>query len=482
MVNQGLFQSQSQRQEQIMAPQQIQSLEVLLASIQELQTKISQELSENPTLEQTTPGNEDLSGDILTNTESAQKNETNEEQRENDDAGIAELVRLADSWRNNISAKGASTYSPEDAEKRQFLFDSLTVEQSLQEFLLEQLRFRDVDSTTAKLAELVIGSIDDSGYLKSIPADLATVSGVSLEEMERIIHFVQSFDPPGIGARDIKECLLLQLERKGLKKSPLYTLVKKHLENVGANKLPMVAKRMNVGIDELRSMIAQIKELSPHPGAHLAPDAPQFITPEVTISEVDGEFVAVANNDHIPKLQLSQNYIKILEDPSTPRDVKEYIRENLNKSKALMKSISQRQSTIMRIAQVILDSQYDFFRHGVEQLKPLTMQQVADKLGIHETTVSRAIANKYMLTPRGLFEFKFFFSAGYQSESGEDISSRSVMEKIKDIISKENTAKPYSDQKISEMLKEQGLNVARRTVAKYRESMSIPTSNLRKEF
>ena len=465
-----------------MAPQQIQSLEVLLASIQELQAKISEELTENPTLEQITPGNEELSGDILTNTESAQKNETTAEQRANDDAGMAELVRLADSWRDNIGGSGPSTYSPEDAEKRQYLFDSLTIEQSLQESLLEQLRFRDVDADTAKLAELVIGSIDDSGYLRSIPADLATVSGVTLEEMQRIIRFVQSFDPPGIGACDIKECLLLQLERKGLKTSPLHTLVSKYLDDVGANKLPMVAKRMNVEIEELREMISQIKELSPHPGAHLAPGAPQFITPEVTILEEEGEFVAVANNEHIPRLQLSQNYIKILEDPSTSHEVKEYIRENLNKSKALMKSISQRQSTIMRIAQVILDSQYDFFRHGVEHLKPLTMQQVADKLGLHETTVSRAIANKYIQTPRGLFEFKYFFSAGYKSESGEEISNRSVMEKIKDIISKEDTTKPYSDQKLSEMLKEKGLNVARRTVAKYRESMSIPTSNLRKEF
>ena len=481
MVSQGLFQSQSQRQEQIMAPQQIQSLEVLLASIQELQTKISEELAENPTLEQTTPGNEDLSGDILTNTESAQKNETATEQRENDDAGMAELARLTDSWQNNIPS-GTSTYSAEDAEKRQYLFDSLTVEQSLQEFLLEQLRFRDVDPKTEKLAELVIGSIDDSGYLRSIPADLATVSGVSMDEMERVIHFVQSFDPPGIGALDIKECLLLQLERKGLKKSSLYTLVKKHLEDIGSNKLPFIAKKMNVEIEELRDMIAQIKELSPHPGAYLAPDSPQFITPEVTIKEIDGEFIAVPNNDHIPRLQLSQNYIKILENPSTPHDVKEYIRENLNKSKALMKSISLRQSTIMRIAEVILDTQYDFFKHGVEHLKPLTMQQVADKLDIHETTVSRAIANKYIQTPKGLFEFKYFFSAGYQSESGEEISNRSVMEKIRDIISKEDTSKPYSDQKLSEILKEKGLNVARRTVAKYREAMSIPTSNLRKEF
>lgn len=466
-----------------MAPQQIQSLEVLLASIQELQTKISQELADNPTLEQISHGNEDLSGDILTSTESGQKNETSDERRENDDAGLAELARLADSWRNSFHDAGTSTFSAENAEKRQYLFDSLTIEQSLQEYLMEQLRFQDVDEKTAKLAELVIGSIDNSGYLRSITADLATVSGVSLEEMERVIRFVQTFDPPGIGACDIRECLLLQIERKGLRNTPLYKLVSRHLDDIAANKLPLVAKRMNVTIDELRGLLDEMKQFNPHPGAHLAPESSVFITPEATIIEDDdGVLALVPNKEHIPRLQLSQNYLKILEDPSTAPDVKEYIREKMNKSKALMKSIDQRQSTIMRISEVILDTQYEFFKHGIDRLKPLTMQQVADKLGLHETTVSRAIANKYIQTPRGLLEYKFFFSSGYQAESGEEVSNRSVMEKIREIIVREDTSKPYSDQKISEMLKEQGLNVARRTVAKYRESMGIPPSNLRREF
>ncbi|NOY74698.1 MAG: RNA polymerase factor sigma-54 [Kiritimatiellaeota bacterium] len=465
-----------------MAPQQIQSLEVLLASIQELQMKISQELSENPTLEQVSPGNEELSGDILSNTESVQKNETPEERRENDDDGMAELARLADSWRGGDQNGPTTAFSAEAAEKRQYLFDSLTVEQSLQEYLSEQLRFLDIDDKTAELAELVIGSIDDSGYLRSITADLATVSGVSLEEMERVVRLVQTFDPPGICARDIKECLLLQLEHRGLKKTSLHALVRNHLDDVAANRLPLVAKRMKVTMDELREMLDALKHFNPHPGAHLAPDSPQFITPEATIVENEDGYTVVPNKSHIPKLRLSQQYLKILEDPTTPPDVKEYIREKLNKSKALMKSLDQRQSTIMRISEVILDTQHDFFEHGIEHLKPLTMQQVADRLGIHETTVSRAIANKHIQSPRGLFEYKFFFSSGYQSDSGEEVSNRSVMEKIKDIIALEDPKKPHSDQKISDMLKKLGLNVARRTVAKYRESMRIPTSNLRKEF
>ena len=480
MVNQGLFQSQTQRQEQVMAPQQIQSLEVLLASVQELHTRISQELAENPTLEQLTPGNEVLSGDIVAATESVQKDQTKEERRELDDGDLAELANLAAIGRDALFSGGG--HSAEDAEKRQFLFDSLTVEQSLQDYLLDQLRFHDVDDETARLAELVIGSIDDYGYLRSIPEDLATVAGVSSGRMEEVIRFVQTFEPPGICARDLRECLLLQIERAGLKDTPIQALVAKHLDDVAANRLPRVAKLMNVSMDELRGMLDELKRFPPHPGSSLVSDTPQYITPEATIVEDGDDFLIVPNKNHIPKLRISQNYLNILEDPNASDDVKEYIRDKINKSKALIKSVEQRQSTIMRIAEVILDTQHDFFKYGVEKLKPLTMQQVADRLGLHETTVSRAIANKYIQTPRGLFDFKYFFSSGYQSSNGEEVSNRSVMEKIKDIIARENTSKPYSDQKISEILKENGLDVARRTVAKYRESMGIPTSNLRKEY
>lgn len=482
MAEQGLFQTQGLRQEQILAPQQIQSLEILLAPLLELQAKVSQELESNPTLEQESAGNEDLAGDVLTEADSAQKESTGEEKKELDDDGVAELMQLADVWHDFLPAGNSVQSSPEDEEKRQHFFDSLTLEQSLQDQLMEQLRMVNTDDKTRKLAELIIGSIDDTGYLRSILADLATVGEADMKEMKKALDLVQSFEPPGIGAENLKECLLLQLKRQGNKNTQLSKLIRNHMDDIGANKLPVISRKMGISMDELHGLIDEIRTLNPYPGSVMSPNKPIFILPEVSVEEKKGKFVIVSNNDHLPKLRISQLYLKLLEDPSTNQETKDYIREKLNKSKALMKSITQRQNTITQIAEVILDTQYEFFKDGVEHLRPLTMQQVADKLDIHETTVSRAIANKYIKTPFGLFEFKFFFSTGYQSNDGEDISSRSVMEKIRDLIAKEDTAKPLSDLKLTNMLKEQGLTVARRTVAKYREEMGIPSSHLRKEY
>lgn len=482
MAEQGLYQTQGLRQEQILAPQQIQSLEILLAPLLELQAKVSQELESNPTLEQESAGNEDLAGDVLTETDSAQKESTGEEKREIDDDGLSELIQMADVWHDFLPMGNSINTSSEDEEKRQHFFDSLTTEQSLQDQLMEQLRIVDTDDKTRQLAELIIGSIDDSGYLRSILADLATVGEADMKEMKKALKLVQSFDPPGIGAENLKDCLLLQLKHKDEKNPQLTKLIRNHMEDIASNKLPVISKKMGITMNELHDLISQMRNLNPYPGSVLSPNDPVFILPEVTIEEKEGKFIIVSNDDHLPKLRISRLYLKLLEDPTTNQETKEYIREKLNKSKALMKSITQRQTTITQIAEVILDTQYEFFKNGVEDLRPLTMQQVADKLDIHETTVSRAIANKYIKTPFGLFEFKFFFSTGYQSKDGEDISSRSVMEKIRDLIAKEDTSKPLSDLKLAKMLKEQGLTVARRTIAKYREEMGIPSSHLRKEY
>jgi len=482
MIEQGLFQSQTLRQEQILAPQQIQSLEILLAPLLELQAKINLELETNPTLEQDTPGNEELAGDMIANAESAIMAVSDSEKKELDDGGISELIQLSEVWHDFLPVGPLQSFSPDDEKKRQHFFDSLVNEISLQEHLMEQLKHLNINKKQRELAELIIGSVDNTGYLRSILADLATIAEVGVDEMEKALLLIQSFEPPGIAARNIQECLLIQLKRAGNKDIILEELVEYHLQEIGANKLPMVAKKLNLSIEELHSYINKIKKLNPYPGTILASDKPIYIVPEVNIEKVDGKFVVIPNNESIPKLRISQFYLKLLENPSTSKETREYIKEKLLKSKSLIKSLVQRQKTIVRIAQVILERQYEFFEKGIESLKSLTMQSVADKLELHETTISRAIANKYMLTPFGLFEFKFFFSSGFQSSSGEDVSSRSVKEKIRDLIVKENPAKPISDSKIANQLKEQGLSIARRTVAKYREDMGIPSSHLRREF
>ena len=486
MPSQGLIQSQQMKQEQILAPQQIQSLEILVAPLLELQMKVSQELQENPVLEQEKPGGEELAGDVLTDSSSAENDMDDNHSRDDADKTnqeISELLQLADSWQNFlVPAHTGRQYTDEDDEKRHHFFESLTEELSLQEQLLDQLKLAGVDDKTKELAELIIGSVDEQGYLRSHLADLATAGNVSVKEMEKVLEIIHGFDPPGIAARDLKECLLLQLKARGKSKSMAAELVRTHLKELGQNKLPQVARKMRITMQKLNELIAQIRALNPHPGLALAPNNPIFVLPEVIVEKKDDKYVVVSKSDNFPKLRISQFYLKLLEDPDTTEETKNYIKGKLLQGKTLIRSLSQRQSTIKSIAEVIVDSQFDFLEKGVEFLRPLTMQQVADKLDIHETTVSRAIANKYMQTPNGLLEFKYFFSTGFRADDGEVLSNRSIMEKIKDFISNEDTAKPLSDKQIAEMLLSDGLKVARRTVAKYREELDIQPSHLRKEF
>ncbi|MFA7232470.1 MAG: RNA polymerase factor sigma-54, partial [Victivallaceae bacterium] len=455
----------------------------LQAPLLELQEKLNFELERNPIIEQEKNPLEELAGDPMGTVASAE--DPMDTKHDNDDADISDILKLADSWHDSLPpGHSREYYTSEDAEKREFMFSSLVEQPSLQEQLLEQLRLTNIDDKTAKIAEIIIGSIDESGYLRTHTADIAMASNASMNNVEKALQLVQSFEPAGIGARDLRECLLLQLERKEIKNGNLYKLIDKHLEEIGKNHLPQIAKKLNLSINDLNLLIAQIKTLNPFPGSALAPSQPVFVIPELSIEKQnDGEeFVIQSNDSYMPRLRISKTYLDLLEDPLTPPETKSYIREKLVAAKLLMKSLEQRQSTIKRIAQVIIDSQHDFLAKGIEYMRPLTMLQVADKLGLHETTISRAIANKHLQTPYGLFEFKYFFSGGYQTDDGEELSSRSIKEKLRDLILGEDAAKPLSDNKLSTLLKKDGLNVARRTVAKYREDMGIQPSNLRKEF
>ncbi len=479
MPRQQLQLSQQQRQEQILAPQQIQSLEILLAPLLELQMKISAEMVENPVLEVEPPESEISAEEAFDGGDEA----ADEPAADDPDGQIDELIRLADSWQDHLPPWHAQPVHDHDAEeRRRHFFDSLTEESSLQEQLLEQLRLADLPPRTRELAELIVGSIDDHGYLRSHLADLATAAAADLADLEAALKVVQAFDPPGIGARDLRECLLLQLARQGRARSLAAKLVARHLDDIARNRLPQIARDLAVSMDRLQELIAEVRALNPYPGSGLAPDQTIFVVPEVTVERRDDRFVVIPNREHVPRLRLSAFYQQLLEDPGTPAETRDYIKEKFASGKLLIRSLSQRESTIQRIAEVVVDAQYDFLRHGIEHLRPLTMQQVADKLGIHETTVSRAIAGKYMQTPVGLYEFKFFFSGGYQAEDGDEISSRGVMEKIRDLVAREDPAQPLSDLKLAQLLRDQGLPVARRTVAKYREELGIPSSHLRREF
>lgn len=479
--SQGMIQGNELRQEQTLTPQQLLSLDILYAPALELQQKVNQELDTNPILELAEPESDPEAA--LPSSAGAETPELGSE-RDDMEEELAKILQLtASGYASPSEAALPSGFDPEDEEERQaYLFNSIADEVSMQEQLLEQLRCSDASPELAGIAETVIGGIDESGYLKTHPADIATGTGCSIEEAEEAIRLVQSFDPPGIGARDLRECLRIQLQRLGKDSPELLDLVEHHLDEIARNKLPQLAKSMGIPLERLYSDIAEIKKLNPCPGNLISDVRPVYLLPEVTVERDGDEFKVVADDSYIPRLRISKYYLKLLEDPATPDDVRSYIRAKITSGNGLMKSLEQRQKTIKRIADVIVAAQHDFFARGVEYLKPMTMQQVADKLGLHETTISRAIANKYLQTPRGIFEFKYFFTGGFQSKQGEEISSRGVKEIIRDLVERENPASPLSDSKLTALLKERGLDVARRTVAKYREELGIQSSHLRRSF
>ena len=471
-----------------MAPQQIQALEILLATIPELEQKINEELQENPTLELVESGSEQLVGNPVEEDHGGRENGLDEAaQAAEQDETLATLIQLTENWRDYAPpTAGAAGGHPsrEDLERRQYLFDSLTEEPTLQEQLEAQLR--DMDGLSERMRQIcdrIITALDDRGYLRIHLSDLAIALNADLSEVEQGLAIVQSFDPPGIGARDLRECLLLQLERQGERGSLAWRLVDEYLEAVGRNQIPRVAKELGISPEGVYELLERIRRLNPFPGSALSRNTADFVTPEVFIEKNDrGEWVVRSNRDYFPRVRISPFYEKMLKDPNTPKEVKAYIREKLHSSKLLMRAMEQRRSTIERIAEALVEFQKDFLEHGIEHMRPLVMSQVAERIGVHETTVSRAIANKYVQTPHGLFPFRHFFSTGYRGEDGEQVSSLGIKQKIQALVEAEDPRKPLSDAKLAKLLAEQGFRVARRTVAKYREELGIPPSHMRRSY
>ena len=487
MFEQNFSQSQNLKltQEQILAPQQLLSLEVLLAPMMELQEKIEQELETNPVLEKEESNLSEAVGDFLSHSvETADS--TAEDTKSDENAEIAELISLSDNWYDSLPIMGRNS---ENDEKREHMFNSLIEEESLQEHLLSQLRFLDISNKFKSIAEEIIGSIDDHGYLCTPLEDIATSGQFSMNEAEEALKIVQSFEPLGVGARNLAECLMLQLKIKSKalnisddKLDILEKLITEHLDDVSRNKIPQVAKKLKIGVEEVYFLLNDIKKLNPYPANGFSNSNPVYVMAEFEIVEKDGEFQVLSKDGYIPRLKISKNYENLLNSDATSTEDKKYIKEKILSGSMFMKSIEQRQNTITKIANALAQTQTEFLREGVDKLKPLKMQTIADMVEVHETTVSRAIANKYVRTPQGVFPFKYFFSGGFQTEQGEDVSSRGVKEQIKDLIDNENKKKPLSDSKISKLLAEEGVKVARRTVAKYREELGIGSSSLRKEF
>ena len=454
--------SQEMKMQQALSPQLYQSMEILQMSLMDLQQLVKQELSANPTLEAQQP-EADAQIEVETGTQDAEQFD-------------AEMVALGDDW----SGERSSGLGSDAEEKHQFLMESLSEGASLQEQLLEQLMMVDLDAQERGIAELLIGNIDDEGYLQLDLEEMMERPDFPVEMFERVLRSVQGMDPAGVGARDLRECLLLQLERAGETGGEAYALVHDHLDLLGRNRLEEMAGLMELPLERITVLAERVVQLDPKPGLQLSVDAVEMVTPEIFVEEVEGELRVRSNRKPYPRLFLNPRYLELLKDKGTPAETKAYIREKLAKSRLMIQSIDQRISMIEQIAGELVTIQRAFFEQGVEGLRPLNMRTVAERLEVHETTVSRAVAGKYMETPRGLLAMKYFFKPGVRTVSGELVSNEHAKTVLADIIAQEDRKKPYSDARLVALLKERDINISRRTVAKYRDQLKILSSHLRR--
>jgi len=454
--------------QQVLAPQLQQSLQILQVPMLELRNLIQQEIQANPVLEEeiTEPSIEDR-------------------QREQDEfkEEFERLAKLDEEWRDYMAQNNSySGKSQEEEERRQFFFDSIISHETLQQHLMEQLNNGDLEGDDRKTAELIIGNIDDLGFLQSPLEETAQNTGMALEDLQRVLEVIQTFHPVGVGARDLRDCLLIQLRRIGKDQSLEYRIVEKHLDDLGKRRFPEIARRLGTTVDQVQRCANFIATLDPKPGQIFSPDPNNYVLPDVDVTRVGDGYQITLNGEQIPHLRISNTYKDLMSQDHNGTEVKDYIREKIRSGKFLIKSIHQRQQTISNIAHEIVSRQKEFLEKGSAHLKPLTMVQIAEAVGVHETTVSRAISGKYISTPQGVFEMKYFFTPGYQTAAGESMSNTSVKEAIADLVKNEEAKNPLSDKEIVEILSSRGIPIARRTVAKYRSELNILPSNMRKRF
>ena len=473
-LKQGLRLSQSLR----MTPQLQQAIKLLQLSRTELETAIQKELDENPVLE-----------------ELAEEDPRNTQERKSEEAAN-EPVNIVDQdpqkqdefdWENYIE----STYKPTPssggpANDEVMNYENIiSATENLYDYLNWQVNLAGFNDEEKQLASILVNYIDEDGYLKTPIEEIAREENVDPKELEEMIPFIQEFDPPGIGARDLKECLLLQAKAIDEDTHELVFLINNHLKELEKRNYEGIAKAMNKPLEEIVSLCKIIYDMEPKPGRAYMPPETQYVTPDVYVYKVGEEYVVSLNEEGLPRLRVSNLYKNILRGGSQQQDKKltqDYIQEKLKSAVWLIKAIHQRQRTIYKVTESIVRYQKDFFEKGPAFIRPMILRDIANDIGMHESTVSRVTSNKYVHTPRGIFELKYFFNSGISKSDGDSLASESVKLKIKDLVDKEDPKSPLSDQKLVELLLKDGIEIARRTVAKYRDVLGILPSSRRKKY
>ncbi|MGN6507048.1 MAG: RNA polymerase factor sigma-54 [Tepidisphaeraceae bacterium] len=496
-----LSQSFSMRmdQRQVLTPRMIQSMEILQLPLGALEERIDQEMQVNPVLEMRVRDRE--AGEAPAEAGPTLNRADDERSLAITDDGAADfrrLDRLSD-YLENEEFSTNSTFRPSHwaGQDRDAKMDAMANTASrgsnLTEHLLQEWAFVEAPADVKKVGAVLIDYIDADGYLKT-PFDriqLESRDPLTIEQMQQALKLVQTLDPAGVGARDLRECLLLQLdaleEDEDLAEGHDFdlerALVGNHLDDLAQNRYPLISKKLGYSIDEIKAAVRRLARLQPHPGRAFGSVEAPPITPdaEIFFNEETGKYDVKMSRDVAPSLYLKARYLKLLKN-NPDKQTKDFLNNNVRNAKWLIEAIEQRRSTIERVIRVVVDTQRDFFDHGPEHLKPLPMIGVADQLGVHVATVSRAVSEKWVQTPRGVFPLRRFFSGGTQSASGEDMSWDAVKEKLKIIVDNEDKQNPLNDDELVEKLQEQGIDIARRTVAKYRKVLNLPTARQRKAY
>ena len=475
-----LSQSQKQTQSSSIAPQLQNSLKILQSASFDLRTAILAELQRNPLLEELPI--ESVSVEAESELIQEDGDSRNEElDFDNDDFSILEKIS-DDYMESQMTDTVMSGSDLQMQERRDHFLNSLTQEESLQQHLIDQVSLCDCDDPTKENLVLLIGSLDENGYLTESPSNLSLQLNIPYPKFLEALEILKTFNPSGIGAKDLQECLLIQLQRNQREDSLAYSIIDKAYPLLLRRRIQEIAKKLKVSDEAIQKALEEIASMDPAPGKRFSDDSNTVIEPDIRIFQEDDLWKIELNNEYIPKLRISQKYKDLLAQGSLNKKEKEYLVENMRSGKFLINSLDQRQNTLKKISQKIIDQQPKFFVQTNPTLQPMTMQQIAEDVGVHETTISRAIANKYVKTPHGVFPLKHFFNSGFTSDSGESIANRSIKETIEKIIQKEDPKKPISDQSISRELEKEGIKIARRTVAKYREQLGILPTHLRRRF
>lgn len=438
-----------QTQKLALTPELIQAIQILQFSNQELESYVQEQLLINPVIE--TAG-----------------------EKPADDFELPDPERVTDSYRGEYRRE----------EKQQYPYEQRAVNDvTLVEHLMFQLQFAPLCASHRRTGKYIIESLDDNGYLTQSRSELAESLDLQPEEIEKVLAVIHTFDPAGVGAENLSECLLVQLASQDRLTELKQRVISEFLEDMAANRLAAIARKLGTDTDQIQRIADEIRTLDPKPGrAFASQDETRYITPDVFVEKEDGDYHVIINEGSTPHLMVSSYYRQVLRESANDRNLAEYLNDRINTANWLIKSIEQRKQTIYNVVSAVVRYQRDFFEYGPKHIKPMTLKQIAEEVGIHESTVSRSINGKYMQSPRGVFEIREFFTSGVSAGSGEGMSSKAVKSIIRDMVEKENPKKPCSDQYMADRMQEDGINISRRTVAKYREEMSIPSSQKRKRY